>query len=59
MKAAIARGHNPTPLLCKGGVHQPKKEHIPELEFDLYDFYQQRNDISGEQDSPESLITFF
>lgn len=54
MQPRIARGHNPAPLLSKGGVHQPKKEHIPELEYDLYDYYLE--DIEGELDSPESFF---
>jgi len=54
MKAHYVRGHNPAPILGKGGVHQPKKEHIPELEYDLYDFYLEDN--AGEVDSPESLF---
>ena len=53
MKAHYVRGHNPAPILGKGGVHQPKKEHIPELEYDLYDFYLEDN--KGEVDSPESF----
>jgi hypothetical protein len=53
MKAHYIRGHNPAPILGKGGAHQPKKEHIPELDFELSDYYDYLEE--GEVDSPESF----
>ena len=53
VKAPISRGHNPTPILSKGGVHQPKKEVVPELDYELSDYYEF---IAGEVDSPASFL---
>ena len=54
MKVVYARGHNYAPLLRKGGLHQEKQESIPELDYDLTDYYLEDND--GEVDSPESFV---
>lgn len=54
MKAPISKGHNYAPLLRKGGLHQEKQERIPELEYDLIDYYLE--ETSREVDSPESFF---
>jgi hypothetical protein len=53
MKAHFIRGHNPAPILRKGGPHQSPKEIVPELDYKLSDYYDYLEE--GEVDSPESF----
>lgn len=39
MKLPIMRGHCPAPILGKGGPHQLPKEIVPELDYELSDYY--------------------
>lgn len=58
MKARISRGHNPAPILGKGCAHAVKNVYIPDLEFELddYYFYLEMEQETGDDKSPEAFI---
>lgn len=61
MKAHFVRGHNPAPILGKGCAHEVKNEYIPDLDFEIddYYFYLEMEKEMGDDKSPEAFIIRF